>query len=194
MKLHVRSGESIATSLITSYLRSHFTEAEVTETHDDKEVSAGVRVELAGTDRWLFVAAGFEESAALAQAVTEGASAAISLGARPAEFQLAVNALLAGDALYLSPSAARWMAEAALRRQAGGDIPRSVEMPSLTAREHEVLVLVSEGLSNEEIARALTISANTVRTHLHSLALKLETTSRSSLIAKARTMLPQLAH
>lgn len=193
VKLHVRCGESIATTLITSYLRAHFPDADVFESHE-QEVFAGVRVELGGTGRWMFVAASFDDTAALARAVTEGASAAISLGARPEELRLAVEALLHGESLYLSPSSARWMAEAALKRQPAPPEERTDDTPALTAREQEVLLLVSEGLSNEEIARSLTISANTVRTHLHSLAIKLETTSRSSLIAKARGMLPPAQH
>lgn len=189
IRLCVRSSESIASTLITAYLKSNCPDAEVFQ-ENDNATFGGVRVELAGNGRWMFVAASFEETAHLARAVAEGASAAISLGARPEEMQLALQALISGHGFYLSPSSARWMAEAALARSEPHAEERPSDLPALTAREQEVLYLVSEGLSNEEIARALTISANTVRTHLHSLALKLETNSRASLIAKARDLLP----
>jgi DNA-binding NarL/FixJ family response regulator len=51
-----------------------------------------------------------------------------------------------------------------------------------------VLALVAQGLSNAEIAATLVISTNTVRTHLHSLALKLEATSRARVVANARAL------
>jgi len=189
VQLHIRSAESIASTLIAAYLRANCPEAEVFEEHDTTTFG-GVRVELGGSDRWMFVAASFEDTPHLARAVAEGASAAISLGAHPNEMQLALEALISGHGFYLSRSSAQWMAEAALARSEPQPVDQATGLPALTAREREVLYLVSEGLSNEEIARALTISANTVRTHLHSLALKLETNSRASLIAKARDLLP----
>lgn len=57
----------------------------------------------------------------------------------------------------------------------------------LTPRELEVLILIAEGKSNKEIARALVISPNTVRQHVHHLLHKLNCSSRSeaAVIAKA---------
>jgi two-component system, NarL family, response regulator LiaR len=49
---------------------------------------------------------------------------------------------------------------------------------SLTPREQEVLQLVGEGKRNLEIARQLSISANTVKTHISSLMRKLEIDDR----------------
>ncbi|HET8911023.1 MAG TPA: response regulator transcription factor [Ktedonobacteraceae bacterium] len=50
---------------------------------------------------------------------------------------------------------------------------------SLTAREREVLELVSQGLSNKLIARQLQISEHTVKFHISSIATKLGATSRT---------------
>jgi DNA-binding NarL/FixJ family response regulator len=61
---------------------------------------------------------------------------------------------------------------------------REVEV-SLTPREHEVLRLVGEGQRNAEIARALFISENTVKTHISSLMRKLEIDDRLQLALHA---------
>lgn len=58
----------------------------------------------------------------------------------------------------------------------------------LTPRELDVLSLLKDGLSNREIALALSISINTVRTHLQSLTAKLAVNSRTRLVARARAL------
>lgn len=57
--------------------------------------------------------------------------------------------------------------------------------PGLSEREREVLALLSEGMSNGEIARALFISENTVRHHLASLYAKLGVSSAREAVAWA---------
>ncbi len=52
----------------------------------------------------------------------------------------------------------------------------------LSAREREVLGLITEGLTNKEIGRALVLSPRTVETHRANLFAKLETTSLAQLI------------
>ncbi len=52
------------------------------------------------------------------------------------------------------------------------------KLKSLTARELEVLQLLAEGKSNEEISNELIISVQTVKTHVHNILTKLEMTKR----------------
>ena len=94
-----------------------------------------------------------------------------------------VAALLDGAQGYVPIDMMRWIAGEALSRG-----PGQPSRPVPTAREREVLQLVARGLSNGEIARALTISTNTVRTHLHALSVKLEATSRMKMLANARAL------
>jgi DNA-binding NarL/FixJ family response regulator len=56
---------------------------------------------------------------------------------------------------------------------------------ALTEREREIIVLVSEGLRNKEIAERLFISDATVRTHLSSIFAKLNVPNRLKLIVYA---------
>lgn len=61
-------------------------------------------------------------------------------------------------------------------------------LQSLTDREREVLVFLARGLTNKEIARALTITPNTVKRHLKSVFAKLDVNTRSAASAKAISM------
>lgn len=56
----------------------------------------------------------------------------------------------------------------------------------LTAREREILHLVTEGLSNREIAAALYVSPHTVARHLANVFLKLDVSTRNAAVAAAR--------
>ena len=58
---------------------------------------------------------------------------------------------------------------------------------SLTEREREVLALLARGLTNKEIAKALTITTNTVKRHLKSLFVKLNVGTRSAASSWAST-------
>ena len=55
----------------------------------------------------------------------------------------------------------------------------------LTERERQIMLLVSEGLSNKEIARRLNVSDGTIKVHLHHIFQKLDISNRTSLAALA---------
>jgi DNA-binding NarL/FixJ family response regulator len=59
-------------------------------------------------------------------------------------------------------------------------------MSDLTRRQARVLALITDGLSNKEIARALGIEVSTVKNHVHQLLTKLNVTRRSVAAAVAR--------
>ena len=59
------------------------------------------------------------------------------------------------------------------------------ELDELTDREVQVLSLLAKGMTNQEIAAALVISANTVKRHLKAIYKKLDITNRAAATAKA---------
>jgi HD-GYP domain-containing protein (c-di-GMP phosphodiesterase class II) len=83
----------------------------------------------------------------------------------------------------------RDVAEAALAAMAGA-APRAPARAAatLSQRETEVLRRISLGESNKEVARALTLSPSTVRTHIESVFRKLECSTRAAATLKAFTL------
>ncbi len=67
------------------------------------------------------------------------------------------------------------------------EFPR-VDVPKLTSRELEVLHGLSQGLSNKEIARQLSISPETVKDYLENVYRKLEVPDRVSAVSRARAL------
>jgi len=65
------------------------------------------------------------------------------------------------------------------------EVPRPVTSAStLSAREMEIVGLVAQGATSGEIANALHVSGNTVRTHVRNAMAKLDVRSRAQLVAK----------
>ncbi len=69
----------------------------------------------------------------------------------------------------------------------GGRGVRPVKSP-LTAREWEVIDLLDEGKTTDQIAEALVVSGETVRSHVKNILRKLEVSSREEAVAEARRM------
>ena len=88
---------------------------------------------------------------------------------------------------------------AALRKETNGDqrapklLPSVPRPPSplierLTGRELEVLRLIVAGLSNREIAEQLVVATSTVKTHINNMYRKLDVSTRSQAVARAREL------
>jgi LuxR family maltose regulon positive regulatory protein len=80
--------------------------------------------------------------------------------------------------------------EADARRRAGEKLPPPAQplIEPLSERELEVLRLVAEGFSNQEIADRLVISLGTVKTHVHNILGKLDVRGRTQAAARAREL------
>lgn len=135
--------------------------------------------ELAGTR--IVVVTTFELDELVGDAIVAGASGYVVKDADPVDLLRAVRVAAAGDAL-LSPSVTRRL----LERVADGIRPvDDAALAGLTEREREVLALVGEGLSNEEIARRLVLSPLTTKTHVSRMMGKLGARDRVRLVVLA---------
>lgn len=94
---------------------------------------------------------------------------------------IAVQSVHSG-AVWLDPSIARRVIQASLESQSPRN--RDVTIP-LSERELEVLALVVEGLTNQEIAGRLIVSADTVKSHMRHIMEKLAVSDRTQAAVKA---------
>ncbi|MFE7538586.1 response regulator [Streptomyces rhizosphaericola] len=126
----------------------------------------------------------FDDEDYLTRAVAAGAAGFILKDSGPRLLAEAVRAAAAGDSL-VSPS----ITVRLLRRlRTAAPAPGSVSAPGaaaarpgaahLSPREREVVVLLAEGLTNAEIATALSITVGTVKTHLTNVQAKLGARNR----------------
>jgi two-component system response regulator NreC len=111
-----------------------------------------------------------------------GASGYVPKRAAPEDLISAIRAAFAGE-IYLYPSLAKALVSDYLGRRRSD--PGEVSLAALTQREEEVLELLAEGLSNDEIADRLVISRHTVARHRENLMGKLNLHSRSELVKYA---------
>ncbi|HNP20469.1 MAG TPA: LuxR C-terminal-related transcriptional regulator [Panacibacter sp.] len=65
---------------------------------------------------------------------------------------------------------------------------KALKETDLSARELEVLQLIAGGMSNQEIANAMYVSVNTVKTHIANLFYKLEVSRRTQAVEKAKKL------
>ncbi|MCI2264826.1 response regulator [Sediminivirga luteola] len=107
-------------------------------------------------------------------AVEAGASGYLLKDAPPEELIAAIHAAAAGETALAPAIAGRLLARM-----------RSPQ-PSLSTRETEVLRLVADGATNNEIATKLHISDATVKSHLVHIYTKLDVSSRTAAVATAR--------
>ena len=127
----------------------------------------------------------FEREDYLLAALDAGASGFLLKNARPESLVDGVRAIAAGEAL-LAPELTRAVIERAVARDRttpaapGGLLPEQ-----LTEREGEVLRLVAQGLSNDEIAERLVIGRATVKTHVSNVLMKLQLRDRVQAVAYA---------
>ncbi|MEV8440471.1 response regulator transcription factor [Actinosynnema sp. NPDC051121] len=119
----------------------------------------------------------FDEDEYVARALGEGASGFLLKAADPRELLIGVRAAADGAA-YLSPKIAHRVV-ADLR---GGRLTRYDDarkrVATLTGRERDVLALVGEGLSNQDIARRLTVTEGTVKAHVSAILHRLDVANR----------------
>ncbi|MDX6596826.1 MAG: hypothetical protein QOE87_713 [Gaiellales bacterium] len=113
------------------------------------------------------------EIAVLREALESGARGFVLKGAPLPDIMRAIE-MVVGGGIYIDPALV-----AALHRR------EHTPKPTLTRREHEVLLLLADGLSYEDMGRRLAISPETVRTHMRKAIAKLGARTRPHALAIA---------
>ena len=123
-----------------------------------------------------------EDESYVFQLLRAGASGYVLKRAAAQDLVQAVRAAAKGEA-FLYPSVARKVVEDYLRRVESGEERQRYD--GLTTREKEILTLIAQGLSNQQIAEKLFISIKTVQTHRAHILEKLGLHDRTELVRYA---------
>ena len=116
-----------------------------------------------------------------------GASGFLLKDTRPTELAEAIRTVASGEAV-VSPRITQRMLEmfaSSLPNSGKPAQPSDPRIDSLTPREKEILVLISQGMSNAEIATHLVVSATTVKTHVGNVLTKLDVRDRVQAVVVA---------
>lgn len=111
-----------------------------------------------------------------------GASGYLPKKAAPTELVSAIRVVHAGG-VYLYPSLAKTLVQDFLKHSESGDLKTAFD--GLTEREREVLKLIADGRTNQEVADRLVISVKTVERHRANILAKLNLHSRTELVKYA---------
>ena len=117
------------------------------------------------------------------EALQAGASGFLLKDAGPAELLHAIRVVAAGEALLAPRITRRLIAQFTAQRVATQVAEERLSV--LTHREREVLTLVGEGLSNDEIGARLFLSPATARTHVSHAMTKLGARDRAQMVVVA---------
>jgi DNA-binding NarL/FixJ family response regulator len=129
----------------------------------------------AGRDLKVLVFTAYDTDERVLRAIEAGAKGYLLKGATINELALAIRAVAAGESA-LAPRVAAKLVSAMRSPRDGGQ---------LTARERQVLNLISQGLASKQIALSLGISERTVKFHTTSLLRKLDADNRAQAVAVA---------
>jgi RNA polymerase sigma factor (sigma-70 family) len=122
----------------------------------------------------------FEQDDYIFGALRAGASGFLLKRARPEELIAAVHTIAAGESL-LSPTITRRVIDR-MAQQPTPELANQTKLDELTPREREVFQLTARGLSNREIASALTVEESTIRTHVKRILMKLDLRDRIQVV------------
>ena len=125
------------------------------------------RLREAGSTARVLVITSFTDPAMTVPAVRAGAAGVIFKDVEPRDLASAIRSVHAGHTLLQQDVAAALMA------------PDPATVSPLTARERDVLAEIAQGRSNREIARALSLSEKTVKTHVSNVLMKLGVADRT---------------
>jgi DNA-binding NarL/FixJ family response regulator len=117
-------------------------------------------------------------------ALRAGASGFLLKDTPRRELLHAIEVVAQGDALISPNITRRLITEFANRPDPQNQSPPPA-LAELTDREHEILLLIAQGLNNDEIAGRLVISPHTAKTHVRNILRKLDCRDRAGLVALA---------
>jgi len=145
-------------------------------------ISATKALRLMGNAPPVMMLTTFSDDDVLWSALDAGASGFVLKDATAEDILRATQVIAAGGA-WLDSAVTNKVIEQYRRQRPAAN--HNTELDCLTAREHEVLVLIAEGLLNSEIAEKLFVSDATIKSHISHIFRKLDLRDRAAAIVLA---------
>ena len=112
------------------------------------------------------------------RAIALGAAGFLMKEGAPSQITHAIRTVLAGESI-VDRQVLRDSLKALSATTKRTSSAEPLNIPSLTEQEVRILTLIAEGLTNSDIAEVLTVSPNTVKTHVHNVFVKLGVSDRT---------------
>lgn len=148
-------------------------------------IEATRRIVATSSDIAVLVITMFDDETVL-MAMQAGARGYVLKGAQGLETLRAVRAVANGEVIVSPDVATHMMAYFGHGRATSRGAPDDTALDDLTPREWEILNLLAEGLTNAAIAEQLTLSPKTIRNQVSIIYGKLQVSTRSEAIIRAR--------
>jgi len=132
----------------------------------------------------VLILTGFENEDYVYQIIRSGAGGYVLKSVEKEQLIEAVRAVMKGEKFF-SPGISKLIVENFIRKAEGQRVPPLSDDEILTKREKEILILVADGLTNQQIAEKLFISARTVDTHRTNIMQKLNIHDVANLVRYA---------
>jgi NarL family two-component system response regulator LiaR len=137
-------------------------------------IEATQKISAAYPDMKIIVLTSFTEDEKVFSAIKAGAVGYLLKDISPTDLAKAIQAVHSGET-HLHPDITKKLIKQFVNPKSEAETTPE----GLTPREMEVLQLIAQGLSNKELAKGLTISEKTVKTHLSSIYSKLNLSDRT---------------
>jgi DNA-binding NarL/FixJ family response regulator len=148
---------------------------------DGIEATKRIREEAPGTD--VIVLSGRDDDLALARAIEAGARGLIPKTEPIQDLAEAIRRAVRGEPLHQSAEVDAALKRMRAQRAVDGNLARRAER--LTPRELEILQLIADGRTPEQISEGLGMSRHTLRTHTQNILTKLGVHSKTDAVVAA---------
>ena len=146
-------------------------------------IEATRRIKRSSPSTKVVIMTAHDEDRLMVEAVEAGASGFMSKDVPAVDVLEAAKAAAAGETLIESSTLTRLLALVEQQREAERDALRLLD--DLTEREREILTLLAQGIRNDDIAKQLFISPQTVQTHVRNILGKLRVHSKLEAVSFA---------
>ena len=152
---------------------------------DGVETTLRIRSEHNDTRPRILILTTFDHDENVLAALRAGADGFLSKGAGPAELTDGIRRTAQGGRALSQNAIEAVVGHVTSPQVEPADPEVAVRFAELTAREHEIVELIAEGLSNAEIGRIVFISPYTVKTHANRAMAKVGARDRAQLVSLA---------